>query len=393
MNPFLRILTLIFLCTACHNTASEGQTVQNRITPGAERLDLYGPILHNRKVGLVVNQTSTVSQTHLVDEFRDHKINVIRIFSPEHGFRGKADAGEQLSNEVDAVSGLPIVSLYGKKKKPSLTDLNDIEILVFDIQDVGVRFYTYISTLHYVMEAAAEADIPLLVLDRPNPLISYMDGPVLESEYKSFVGMHPVPVVYGMTIGEYAQMINGEGWLEDHKRCQLEVIPIDHYNRKASYILPIKPSPNLPNNIAIGHYPSLCFFEGTTVSIGRGTDFPFQVIGHPQLTESTFSFTPKSGPGSKYPKHEGLLCQGESLQRVKPNMSKLDLSYLQHYYKNLNDQQVAFFNEDNFFNLLAGTDQLKKDIISGKSEDEIRASWQPGILDFQLMREKYLIYK
>ena len=393
MKPFFRILTLILLCTACHNTVSEGQIVQNRITPGAERLELYGPTIHNRKVGLIVNQTSTVRQTHLVDELRNHNINIIRIFSPEHGFRGKADAGEQLSNAVDVASGLPIVSLYGKKKKPSRTDLEDIEVLVFDIQDVGVRFYTYISTLHYVMEAAAEANIPIIVLDRPNPLISYVDGPVLDPEYKSFVGMHPVPVVYGMTIGEYAQMINGEGWLDGHKKCQLEVIPVDHYSRMANYILPIKPSPNLPNNVAIGHYPSLCFFEGTSVSVGRGTDFPFQVIGHPSFTDPTFSFKPLSGPGSKYPKHEGLLCKGESLQRVKPNMARLDLSYLQSYYKNLSEQKIKFFNEDNFFNLLAGTDQLKKDIISGKSEDEIRASWMPGILDFQLMRKKYLIYK
>lgn len=393
MNPFFKVLTFILLCTACQNTVSKGQTIQHKITPGAERIDIYGPMLHNSNIGLIVNQTSTVKSKHLVDELLSRDLNVIRIFSPEHGFRGQADAGEQLSNEVDKVSGLPIVSLYGKHKKPRSEDLAGIDMLVFDIQDVGVRFYTYISTLHYVMEAAAEANIPLVLLDRPNPLISYTDGPILEKEFKSFVGMHPVPVVYGMTIGEYGQMINGEKWLKDGMQCQLEVIAIENFSRRAQYILPIKPSPNLPNNVAIGHYPSLCFFEGTTVSIGRGTPFPFQVIGHPNVDASSFEFTPQSGAGSKYPKHEGQLCKGENLQQVKPKKNQLDLTFLQEYYKKLNGQNIAFFNDDNFFNLLAGTDQLKEDIIAHKSEDEIRASWQPGLIEFQMMREKYLIYK
>ncbi len=339
-----------------------------------------------------MNQTSTVKGKHLVDYLSEGGVNVQKIFTPEHGFRGTADAGEKVDSEKDETTGVDIVSLYGKKKKPTPEDISDLDILIFDIQDVGVRFYTYISTLHYVLEAAAENNIPVIVLDRPNPLSRYVDGPILEPEYKSFVGMHPVPVVYGMTIGEYALMINGEGWLANGIEAKLEVIPIDNFTHDSTYILPIKPSPNLPNSIAIGHYPSLCFFEGTTVSVGRGTDAPFQQIGHPKFSQSDFSFTPKSGPGAKYPKLENKECIGLDLRRVAPDYTKLDLGYLIKFYENLSAQEQPFFLDSNFFNLLAGTDQLKKMIIAQVSESEIRAMWEPGLIDFKLKRKKYLLY-
>jgi len=296
MKSIFQFFLILLFCFSCVNSGTNGQVEEGRITPAAERTDLYIPQILGKKVGLIVNQTSTVRGKHLVDYLAQGGITIQKIFTPEHGFRGKADAGEKVSSEIDSSTGIEIVSLYGKKKKPEQADLKEIDILIFDIQDVGVRFYTYISTLHYVMEAAAENNIPLIVLDRPNPLSMYIDGPVLEQEYKSFVGMHPVPVVYGMTIGEYALMINGEAWLAEGIKAELEVIPIANYNHDSTYILPIKPSPNLPNNIAIGHYPSLCFFEGTTISVGRGTAAPFQQIGHPEYSLSDYHFTPKSGP-------------------------------------------------------------------------------------------------
>jgi len=398
MKSILQVLLLIILCTSCHNTESTGQTVhavQNKITPGAERLDLYGPILHGHKLGLIVNQTSMVKDNHLVDFLQSKKLDLVRIFSPEHGFRGKADAGEQLGNAMDEESGLPIISLYGKNKKPKSEHLKGIDMLVFDIQDVGVRFYTYISTLHYVMEAAAEANIPVVILDRPNPLCSYIDGPVLEKEFTSFVGMHPVPVVYGMTIGEYGQMINGEGWLKDGKKCNLHVVELEHYKRQDQYVLPIKPSPNLPNNIAIGHYPSLCFFEGTAFSIGRGTDQQFQVIGHPDNNIGDYTFTPVPKPGAKYPKHENKVCKGLNLSNLSKEKvrqkAQLQLGYLIDMYQAFPDK-TSFFNENNFFDLLAGNTTLQAQIKAGKTEEEIRESWQEGLNNFKKMRKKYLLY-
>lgn len=391
MKSILQVLFILILTLSCQSTGTSGQISDGKITPAADRPSLYLPLLQGKKVGLIVNQTSTIGQTHLVDYLRKRDISISTIFTPEHGFRGEADAGEKIEDGKDPKSGIKINSLYGKNKKPSATDLAGLDILLFDIQDVGVRFYTYISTLHYVMEAAAENNLPVIVLDRPNPLGCYIDGPVLEPEYKSFVGMHPVPVVYGMTIGEYAQMINGEGWLEGKLEANLTVIPLLNYNHLSKYILPIKPSPNLPNNIAIGHYPSLCFFEGTTVSVGRGTAAPFQQIGHPAYSGS-YSFKPTSGPGSKYPKHENVVCQGIDLQKKAPNFERLDFSYIIEFYEKLKNKE-KFFNDDNFFNLLAGTDQLKKMIVEGVSEDEIRANWAAGLLEFEMTRKKYLLYE
>jgi uncharacterized protein YbbC (DUF1343 family) len=399
MNWLYTLLLLTSFNLACDQKQDPPQLIAfnsadtGRITPAAERPDLYLPRLIGKKVAVVVNQTSRVKDKHLVDMLLDKGVAITKIFSPEHGFRGVADAGQKVANQVDSQTGLPIISLYGKNKKPSQQDLSGVDILVFDIQDVGVRFYTYISTLHYVMEAAAESNIPVIVLDRPNPLGSFIDGPVLEEAFKSFVGMHPVPVVYGMTIGEYALMINGEKWLADGIKSDLQVIPLNNYTHSAQYILPVKPSPNLPNNMAIGHYPSLCFFEGTTVSVGRGTNKQFQVIGHPAYTGSDFSFTPVPMPGAKYPKSENLLCKGLDLSKVKPHRTRLDLSYLIDFYTNLKSQNVTFFNDDNFFNLLAGTDQLKAQIIAGIQEEEIRAGWAAGLLDFKMMRKNYLLYK
>ena len=392
MKSIIHLVLVLIICFSCVTTTSKGQANIGRITPAAERIELYLPQIIAKKVGLIVNQTSTVKGKHLVDYLSEGGVNVQKIFTPEHGFRGTADAGEKVDSEKDETTGVDIVSLYGKKKKPTPEDISDLDILIFDIQDVGVRFYTYISTLHYVLEAAAENNIPVIVLDRPNPLSRYVDGPILEPEYKSFVGMHPVPVVYGMTIGEYALMINGEGWLANGIEAKLEVIPIDNFTHDSTYILPIKPSPNLPNSIAIGHYPSLCFFEGTTVSVGRGTDAPFQQIGHPKFSQSDFSFTPKSGPGAKYPKLENKECIGLDLRRVAPDYTKLDLGYLIKFYENLSAQEQPFFLDSNFFNLLAGTDQLKKMIIAQVSESEIRAMWEPGLIDFKLKRKKYLLY-
>ncbi len=391
MKSFSLSVLIVLICFACINTTSKGQTSEGRITPASERTQLYLPQLEGKKIGVIVNQTSTVQNLHLVDFLTKYNFKVVKIFAPEHGFRGKADAGELISDGKDTNTGIDIISLYGKNKKPKATDLADIDILIFDIQDVGVRFYTYISTLHYVMEAAAENNVPLIVLDRPNPLSQYIDGPVLEDGFSSFVGKHKVPVVYGMTIGEYALMINGEGWLPNNLKANLKVIEIENYTHDSSYILPIKPSPNLPNNIAIGHYPSLCFFEGTTVSVGRGTSIPFQQVGHPSY-KGDHSFTPVSTEGAKYPKHENKLCHGLDLSRVKPSTNQLDLGYLIEFYNKLKAQGEPFFNDDNFFNLLAGTDKLKDMIIKGYSAEEIRALWQADILEFTLMRKKYLLY-
>ncbi len=390
--------TIQFCCFCmCSSSPSNNIVVPksesaHRIVVGAEKTETYFPQLLNKKISVVVNHSSRVGQTHLVDTLLSTGINIKNIFSPEHGFRGTADAGESINDGTDSKSGLPVFSLYGKYKKPSPEKLNGVELIVFDIQDIGVRFYTYISTLHYIMEAAAEQNIPVIVLDRPNPLRHIIDGPVLERPLKSFVGMHPVPVLYGMTIGEYARMINGESWLQDGIKCNLTVIPIDNYDEESRYILPIKPSPNLPNSIAIGHYPSLCFFEGTSLSIGRGTDFPFQVIGHPELLEQPFQFEPRSTSGAKYPKHEDEVCYGFDLRKVMPDQQKLNLDYLINFYQQCQKHHITFFNENNFFDLLAGTESLRKMIIDGLDADSIRASWQENIEGFELVRKKYLLY-
>jgi len=352
---------------------------------GAERLDTYLPLIENKKVGVVGNQTSMIGNTHLVDSLLSLGIDVVKVFSPEHGFRGKADAGAKVENGTDSKTGLPIISLYGKNKKPYPEQLEGIDVLLFDIQDVGARFYTYISTLHYIMEAAGENNIKVIVLDRPNPNSHYVDGPIREKGFESFVGMHAIPIVHGMTIGEYAKMINGENWIAVN--CELTVIVIENYTRKMEYDLPIKPSPNLPNAKAINLYPSLCLFEGTTISIGRGTVYPFQHFGAPYL-ESDYSFTPKSGAGSKYPKHENKECFGTNLRLEKP-LTAINLNWIIETYKQCPEKE-EFFN--NFFDKLAGTDKLRKQIIAEKTQKEIKESWQEGLEEFKEKREKHLIY-
>ena len=353
---------------------------------GAERLDAYLPLIENKKVGVVGNQTSMIGNTHLVDSLLSLRIDVVKVFSPEHGFRGKADAGAKVENGTDSKTGLPIISLYGKNKKPYPKQLEGIDVILFDIQDVGTRFYTYISTLHYIMEAAAENNISVIVLDRPNPNGHYVDGPIREKGFESFVGMHAIPIVHGMTIGEYAKMINDENWIST--KCNLTVIEMENYKLKMQYDLPIKPSPNLPNARAINLYPSLCLFEGTTISIGRGTVYPFQHFGAPYL-ESDYSFTPKSGAGSKYPKHENKECFGTNLRLEKP-LTAINLNWIIEAYKQCPEKE-EFFN--NFFDKLAGTDKLRKQIIAEKTQKEIKESWQEGLEEFKRVRGKYLLYK
>ena len=358
---------------------------QNIIT-GAERVNKYLPLINNKQVAIVGNQTSMINDIHLVDSLISYKINITKVFSPEHGFRGNEDAGALIKDDIDSTTKLPIISLYGKNKKPSNDDLEDVDIILFDIQDVGVRFYTYISTLHYVMEAAAENNIELIVLDRPNPNGHYIDGPVREEKYKSFVGMHPVPIVYGMTIGEYAQMINGEQWIS--QKCNLKVIKLVGYNHHSHYDLPIKPSPNLPNSRSINLYPSLCLFEGTNISVGRGTNFPFQHFGSPYI-KSNYSFTPKSGKGSKFPKHENKICYGTDLRFQENYMSNINLVWLINCYNECPNKE-DFFNS--FFDKLAGNEKLRKQIYEGKEISEIINSWQKDLNKFKKIRAKYLMY-
>ena len=395
---FTLLIILNLSCYAQENnrnteiSTNERQEETKEIIVAAEKINEYIHLLKNKSVALVVNQTSRTKNKHLVDLLVDEKINIKTIFAPEHGFRGKADAGEKVENGIDTKTSLPIISLYGKHKKPYPEDLENIDIVVFDIQDIGVRFYTYISTLHYVMEACAENNVKLLILDRPNPNGSYVDGNILDMKFKSFVGMHAIPIVHGMTIAEYAKMINGEKWLTNGINCDLEIIKCDNYNRNLYYNLPVKPSPNLPNNKAINLYPSICFFEGTDISVGRGTKFPFQVIGSPKIKNDNakFQFTPKSTEGAKHPKHENNICYGYDL-RNSDILNNIDLSYLINMYNSYSDKN-HFFLENNFIDLLAGTDKLRKDIIAGKSEKEIKASWQKGLKDFEKIRKKYLLY-
>jgi uncharacterized protein YbbC (DUF1343 family) len=390
--------------TACFTNPPEDQDSQSILTPeeadsdlvlGAERMDTLLSLLAGKRVALVVNQTSRVGDQHLVDTLLSKGIHVKQVFAPEHGFRGTADAGEKVEDGKDASTGLPIISLYGKNKKPTAQQLQGIDIVVFDIQDVGVRFYTYISTMHYVMEACAEQGKSFIVLDRPNPNGSYVDGPILEPEFSSFVGMHPIPVVHGMTVGELARMINGEGWLAGGIQCSLQVIPMKGWTHQTRYELPIPPSPNLPNQRAIYLYPGLCFFEGTVISVGRGTDWPFQVWGHPNLPINDFQFIPQPNEGARYPKLQGQVCRGRDLSSIPLselfNLHRIDLRYLLEAYRKYPDRE-AFFLTNGFFDKLAGTDQLRKQILAGKSEEEIRASWEEDLYQFVLKRIPYRLY-
>ncbi|MFK7899718.1 MAG: exo-beta-N-acetylmuramidase NamZ domain-containing protein [Cyclobacteriaceae bacterium] len=364
----------------------------NDFKTGAEQLDKYLPLLEGKNIAIVANQTSVIENTHLVDTLLAKGVHITTIFSPEHGFRGNHDAGKKVTDGKDVTTGLSITSLYGKNKKPSAKQLHDIDVVLFDIQDVGVRFYTYLSTLHYVMEACAEQHKQVIVLDRPNPNAHYIDGPVLDTAFRSFVGIHPIPVIYGCTLGEMAQMINGEKWLKKGVSCSLKVIALKDYTHQNCSILPVKPSPNLPNALSIAIYPSLCFFEPTVISIGRGTDFPFQVMGAPAFTDSSFTFTPRSIEGaSKYPKHENEACFGTDL-RNRTIDTHFTLSYLLNYYKAY-PKKETFFTNEKFFNLLAGNNQLIEHVKQQISEQEIKKTWQKDLKTYKKIRKKYVLYR
>jgi len=366
--------------------------VRAQVIPGAENTASYLNKLRGKKIGLVAHQASIIKTPagtkHLVDVFLENGITLQGVYAPEHGFRGTADAGEKIKDGKDAETGLSIYSLYGENRKPKPEQLQGIELMVFDLQDVGVRFFTYLSTLHYIMEACAEQGIPLLVLDRPNPNTHYIDGPVLEVAHKSFVGMHPVPIVYGMTIGEYAQMINGEKWLAKGLQCQLEVIPIKNYTHQTPYELQIRPSPNLPNAQAIALYPSLCLLEPTVISIGRGTDTQFQIYGHPDFKGYDYRFTPAPNFGSKNPKFNGELCFGKNLTEV-PKPTQIELKWLIDAYSNFPDK-AAFFLKG--FERISGVNSLKTQLQAGKNETEIRQTWAKDLTEFHRIRTQYLIY-
>ena len=396
-DKMIKQLATTFFLLQCAYFTANAQVTTSSISPGANQTAAYFSGLKNKKIGMVVNNTSTIGQKLSVDSLAAAGFLPSKIFAPEHGFRGESSNGARIENNIDEKTGIPIISLYGKYLKPSTEDLNGLDLVIFDIQDVGARFYTYISTLHYVMEACAENNIPLLVLDRPNPNGFYIDGPVLEPAFKSFIGMHPVPIVYGMTIGEYAQMINGERWLKDGIQCNLKVIPVANYAHKDRYTLPIKPSPNLNTQQAILLYPSLCLFEGTIISQGRGTYIPFQILGAPALSGNfSYAFTPQSIPGmSENPIHLSQNCFGLDLSKVQIS-ELLNLEWLLTFYK-VYPNKKAFFDNKNYpqmgnFDKLAGTASLKQQIIQGKSARAIRKSWEPALSRFKLIRNKYLIY-
>lgn len=388
---YLLCISLIFLGSILAKTQN---ITDNCFKTGADRPELYLPLLQNKNVSIVTNQTGLMSdKTHIVDFLVQNKVTIKSIFAPEHGFRGNADAGEHVKNGVDSKTGLPIVSLYGDNKKPRPDQLKNTDIILFDIQDVGVRFYTYISTLTYVMEAAAENNIKVIVLDRPNPHDGYIDGPILQPKWTSFVGMHPVPVVYGLTIGEYGNMVNGEQWLKNKAKADYTVIPMLNYHKQKRYSISDRPSPNLPNDTSIQLYPSLCFFEGTQVSVGRGTDLPFQIYGSPWTKNLPYKFTPKPNYGAKDPFLNGKLCYGENLSADKTEFRELKLEWLLKAYQNYKNPQQDFFLKNLFFDKLAGTDELRKQIIARKSETEIRNSWKKGLEEFSKIRSKYIIYE
>ena len=394
ISLIISILFAFQLCVFSESPQDSKPDGLDQILTGADQTEKYLPLIKRKKISIVANQTSLVKGVHIVDTLLSLGINIKKVFGPEHGFRGNAADGELVSDSLDKKTDLSIVSLYGKHKKPTAKDLEGIDLVIFDIQDVGARFYTYMSTMTYIMEACAENGVEMIILDRPNPHGDYVDGPVLEKEFASFVGLHEIPVVHGMTVGEYAQMINGEGWLKDGIKCDITIIPCKNYDHKSRYELPVAPSPNLPNNIAIQSYPSLCFFEGTIISVGRGTEFPFQVIGHPDFGIGSFAFTPESIPGvSNHPKFEGETCFGQSLrgfaEHVLYHERRLHLNWLIDYYVYFKDKE-PFFTP--YFEKLAGTDKLRKQIESGLTEMQIRESWQENLTAFKKIRKKYLLY-
>ncbi len=378
---------------ACVQNDNGGQNKKEPLQTAAAQTDIYIPLLKNKNVAVVANHSSLVANVHLVDTMLSHGINIVKVFAPEHGFRGLADAGAHIKNETDSLSGLPIISLYGHNRKPGPETLSDIDIIVFDIQDVGARFYTYISTLSYIMEAAAEQGIEVLILDRPNPNGFYIDGPVMEEKYTSFVGMHTVPVVYGMTIGEYGLMVNGENWLADSIKCDLSVIPLKNYERSKRYLLDVKPSPNLPTWQSVYLYPSLCLFEGTVVSVGRGTETPFSVYGHPDFVYGSYTFTPMPGLGAAHPKLSAQKCYGQNLEEYAAHYREVDehfnLSWLIGIYEVIGNDSTFFIP---YFEKLTGNEDLRQQIINGLSQKEIKAGWQDDLDAFKRIRKKYLIY-
>lgn len=368
-----------------------------QVKNGADRLEELLPLLENKRISLVVNQTSLVQNVHLLDTLYNKGVHITQVFAPEHGFRGDADAGEFIKNGKDYRTQVPIISLYGKNKKPQPSQLQQTDIMIFDIQDVGARFYTYISTMFYVMQACAENNKELIILDRPNPC-DYVDGPVLDMKYKSFVGILPIPILHGCTIGELAQMINGEGWLGNNLQCPLKVITIEDWKHGQPYSLPVKPSPNLPNDQAIALYPSLCPFEGTSVSVGRGTDFPFQIIGSPTTKNLKFRFMPHSMKGSdKHPLHQDAYCYGLNLSSEKNIPKGFSLQYViqfYNYFQNLTKHaEKEFFTRPHWFDLLMGTNQVRLDILKNKTEEQIRSAWQKKLNQYKEIRKKYLLYE
>lgn len=375
--------------------AQDNITYDKDIVVGAERTDSYINIIKGKRIAIVGNQTSMVAQTHLVDTLLSLGVDIKKVFAPEHGFRGHADAGAWIKDGRDSKTNLPVVSMYGRNKKPSADALTDVDIIIFDIQDVGARFYTYISSMHYVMEAAAENNKKVLILDRPNPNGHYVDGPILEEKYKSFIGMHAIPIVHGMTVGEIAKMLNGEKWLNNGEQCDLEVITCENYTHNSFYKVPKKPSPNLPNMSSIYMYPSLCLLEGTNVSVGRGTDKPFQIIGKPGFKSGDYTFTPQSVEGAKNPKYKNVECKGFDLsefgEKHMRQQRKIYLHWVIDMYNN-SDDKVDFFKSSGSFNLLCGTRRIREMIESGKSAEEISATWKEDVDEFKVKRKKYLLY-
>lgn len=392
----LKFFLFLLIFSTTYLISQVGTQKYNSIITGAQQTDLYLQRLKNKKIAIVTNASGIIGNKHLVDTLLKHKIKIVKIFGPEHGFRGTADAGEKVKSGKDAITNITVVSLYGTHKKPTKEDLKGIDIVIYDIQDVGVRFYTYISTMSYVMEACAENNKELIIFDRPNPNGFYIDGPIMTDKYKSFLGLHHVPIVYGMTCGEYAMMVNGEGWLKNKLKCKLTIIPLKKYDRsKFVSGLPIKPSPNLPNDTAVLLYPSLGLFEGTIVSLGRGTNFPFQVVGNPFVDEVSFpfTFTPKSTLISKRPKYQDTLCYGVDMRiqfEFILKSKQINLTLLNMFYHHSTDKQASFF--DNNFNYHAGNDALKEHSILSISSMEIRESWKVGISEFKKIRKKYLLY-
>ncbi len=396
-----RLFYLLFFISLSAQSICIGQMISSdsksvKILTGADQTQLYFSILKGKKVALFANPTSLIGKTHLLDTLISSGINVVTIFGPEHGFRGKADAGEHIDNDIDSKTGISVISLYGNHKKPTKDDLKNVEVMLFDIQDIGVRFYTFISSLEYYMEAAFENNKLLIILDRPNPNGFYVDGPVLDTAFKSFVGMQPVPIVYGMTIGEYAKMLIGEKWIRTKSSKNMLVIPCKNYNHESKYVLPVNPSPNLREMQSIYLYPSICFFEGTVMSEGRGTDKPFQIFGHPSLPSNLYSFTPKPNEGAKSSKCFNEACYGWNLSgsidnTIKLVSKKIQLKYLIDAYQ-LFPEKDSFFLKNNFFNKLTGNDILMSQIKKGISENEIRKSWQPKLKKFKAIRKKYLLY-